>query len=61
MNTLPPDADGHMKRPRSRRLENRHALWSKEEAILHVVNASDAWTSAKDALIWLDEIAKNTL
>ena len=42
-------------------LPPHYAPGSKEEAILYVVNASDTWTSARGALIWLDEIAKNTL
>ena len=31
--TLPPDADGHTKRPRSRRLANRHAPWPSHQII----------------------------
>ena len=32
--TLPSDADGHTKRPRSRRFENRHAPWPSHQIIL---------------------------
>ncbi|WP_460021429.1 hypothetical protein [Magnetospira thiophila] len=38
-----------------------YALGSKEEAVLYVINAVETWTSTKGALIWLDDIAKNTL
>ena len=37
------------------------ARYCSVHRILYVVNASDTWTSAKGALIWLDEISKNTL
>ena len=42
-------------------LPPHYALGSKEEAVLYVVNARETWTSAKDALIWLNEVTKNTL
>jgi tetratricopeptide (TPR) repeat protein len=38
-----------------------YGLGSKDEAVLYVVNAVETWTSTKGSLIWLDDIAKNTL
>ena len=36
---LPPDADGHTKRPRSRRLANRHAPWPSHQIIFDQIAA----------------------
>lgn len=38
-----------------------YGLGTKDEAVLYVMNAIETWKTTKGALIWLDDMAKNTV
>lgn len=42
-------------------MPSHYGLGSKEEAVLYAVNAAEAWKITKGALVWLDDMVKNTV
>jgi len=42
-------------------IPSHYGLGSKEEAVLYAMNAIETWKTTKGALIWLDDMAKNTV
>ena len=41
-------------------MPSHYGLGSKEEAVLYAVNAAETWKITRGALVWLDDMVKNT-